>query len=1002
MGATPLSFLAQNQSCTYNLLAKDPDGDSLSYALVNANKAFNTAITYPSGYTARKPLDVFCTSFDCNLDKSAWPIDGIDIDAHTGWMGFTPLTSGQKGFMVMEITEWRKVNGTYVKVGVVRRDLFLEVIDMGNNVPKISTGKLKYYACSGQPFSLDFAISDPVYGSVKDSVKLNAYFEIPGFTMGKVGNSKNQFDAYFSTTFTKLQARSKPYILTVTATDDHCPLQLTTYKTFEIVVVPAPDAAFTATHTVCNRIKCLSSFNETDIQHSWYLYDSSNLVDSRQSLNADFEVTKPGKWYIVHQVLNTETGCLTELKDSLTVPAFSLLKPLDAWKSKYCKEEEFTLQASFTGGTAPFTYTWNNQPGISVKAFTINADTNIVLNVSDRNGCEMTFSKTLGIFQSAVYKLTDTAMCMPVSPYDLHLSNRFTLGRGVVKSTATITYAGSAGVLSNPGNGYLFKPNMPAINNFRLDFADSNTCHYSEAFKINVVQAEPTGITKPLVACSNDKPLNLDIESGCTLTDGSWVCPAGAGYVKNGFFNPEVSGAGNFQLFYSKDISGCMVRDTTQILINKAPEVAIEKISTQLLCETTADFNLKGIPGGGIWKNTATPALGSLISAPEILRQGKTENTVFYTFTDATNQCSATDSINVKVSKAVVAQIPSGEEVCEGNTVLLMPKPENVSKLNLIGNYSSVGVERYGENWIFTTSVLGKKESFPYQVKFVALPGCPDVTLPFTITVKPRPSIFVLAQPDAGCAPLNTNLSAININPNALAQNFNWNDGSGWTVNPAKRNLILTDTGVHKFEVKAELEGCFSKSETAIINVYPSPEALFTIDPSTRKATQDYPSLYFSDNSNSGASYSREWNFEKGQPGSSNRKSVLATFPKDTGVYKVTLTLNTDKGCQSVAVNYIRILPGLQFYAPNAFTPNDKGPDKNEVFRIIMDSTVSFRMTIRNRWGEILFSSNDQFAAWDGNYLGKEVPNGVYFWELEANTIYGRNILRKGVVSLIR
>jgi gliding motility-associated-like protein len=67
----------------------------------------------------------------------------------------------------------------------------------------------------------------------------------------------------------------------------------------------------------------------------------------------------------------------------------------------------------------------------------------------------------------------------------------------------------------------------------------------------------------------------------------------------------------------------------------------------------------------------------------------------------------------------------------------------------------------------------------------------------------------------------------------------------------------------------------------------------------------------------------------------------------------------------------------FQIKYPNAFTPNGDG--FNETFKPIIIGISKYKMTISNRWGEILFTSTDPEDAWDGKYNNEECPVGVYF-----------------------
>jgi len=73
----------------------------------------------------------------------------------------------------------------------------------------------------------------------------------------------------------------------------------------------------------------------------------------------------------------------------------------------------------------------------------------------------------------------------------------------------------------------------------------------------------------------------------------------------------------------------------------------------------------------------------------------------------------------------------------------------------------------------------------------------------------------------------------------------------------------------------------------------------------------------------------------------------------------------------------------LIYYIPNAFTPD--GDEYNNVFQPIFTSgfdPYDFNMLIFNRWGEVIFETNDAKVGWDGTYLGKYVKEGMYNYKI--------------------
>ena len=90
----------------------------------------------------------------------------------------------------------------------------------------------------------------------------------------------------------------------------------------------------------------------------------------------------------------------------------------------------------------------------------------------------------------------------------------------------------------------------------------------------------------------------------------------------------------------------------------------------------------------------------------------------------------------------------------------------------------------------------------------------------------------------------------------------------------------------------------------------------------------------------------------------------------------------------------------LQLLVPDAFSPNGDGI--NEVFRPVAVGVKTLHLRIFNRWGEMLYSSSDRNAGWDGTFEGKEVPPGAYLYTVEVKGIYGPTEHYKGMLYLLR
>ncbi|MBW8683878.1 CshA/CshB family fibrillar adhesin-related protein [Chitinophaga rhizophila] len=137
-------------------------------------------------------------------------------------------------------------------------------------------------------------------------------------------------------------------------------------------------------------------------------------------------------------------------------------------------------------------------------------------------------------------------------------------------------------------------------------------------------------------------------------------------------------------------------------------------------------------------------------------------------------------------------------------------------------------------------------------------------------------------------------------------------------------------------------------------------------------------------------------------PGISNTTIANPSVtPIVTTTYYVNIT--DDNNCtsrDSITVN-VAFSSGQSVYPmPSAFTPNGDG--KNDCFGLKYWGdlkTLDFR--IYNRWGTMVFSTQNSGECWDGTFKGALQPNGAYVYVIKGTTACGE-VERKGVVTLIQ
>jgi gliding motility-associated-like protein len=87
-------------------------------------------------------------------------------------------------------------------------------------------------------------------------------------------------------------------------------------------------------------------------------------------------------------------------------------------------------------------------------------------------------------------------------------------------------------------------------------------------------------------------------------------------------------------------------------------------------------------------------------------------------------------------------------------------------------------------------------------------------------------------------------------------------------------------------------------------------------------------------------------------------------------------------------------------FIPNVFSPN--GDNNNDFFTIEGDGMTNFSIKIFNRWGELIFESDDQNVSWNGNHSGKSASKGVFAYTLTYNDNSGTPQVVSGNITVIK
>ncbi len=88
-------------------------------------------------------------------------------------------------------------------------------------------------------------------------------------------------------------------------------------------------------------------------------------------------------------------------------------------------------------------------------------------------------------------------------------------------------------------------------------------------------------------------------------------------------------------------------------------------------------------------------------------------------------------------------------------------------------------------------------------------------------------------------------------------------------------------------------------------------------------------------------------------------------------------------------------------YVPTAFTPNEDPYNPNFRPKAYGD-LMEYELQVFDRWGKLMFSTDDLMTGWDGTYNGSPAQMDVYVWKLTYKSKYEEYKSRIGRVTLIR
>ena len=223
-----------------------------------------------------------------------------------------------------------------------------------------------------------------------------------------------------------------------------------------------------------------------------------------------------------------------------------------------------------------------------------------------------------------------------------------------------------------------------------------------------------------------------------------------------------------------------------------------------------------------------------------------------------------------------------------------------------------------------------------------------------------------------------------------IAPNFQSNDWHPSYIAPNQEAFSISLTVTNQF-------GCQSGISKMAIPL-PFPKANF--EQSASLLSENNALAYFNDASSNDVT---SWNWLINGANVHHGPSFYHEFT-EPGLYGIALIVKNHFGCVDTTYNELLVKPSTTLYVPNTFTPN--GDEHNQLFTpVISGSSIqqkSYLFTVFDRWGDIVFQSNQLGDGWDGKFQSLDCVQGTYTWVinyLEVNSNQQQEVV--GHVNLL-
>ena len=398
---------------------------------------------------------------------------------------------------------------------------------------------------------------------------------------------------------------------------------------------------------------------------------------------------------------------------------------------------------------------------------------------------------------------------------------------------------------------------------------------------------------------------------------------------------------------------------------------------------TTTQSSCSGNPDGTI---TITGTGGNAVYSYSLdgtnFQSGNTFNVLAGSYTITLkdgNNCLASQNVTVTLNNTVTVDAGTDETICEG-TSFLIPAVSN-------GTSFSWSPAPGLNNATILTPTASPSVTTKYYI--TATSGICTRVDSMQLFIRPAPI------PDAGpdqdiCYGRIFQLSG------AGGVSYQWSPSTYFVSAATHQNPdVKATTNISYSLMVTDVFGCRSLTPD-VVNIKVTPSVRIFAGSDTIAAMNQPLQLRVREMSNAGVT-SYTWT-----PASFLSDPTSATpIATLTADQRFIVSGTTPAGCQGSDDILVKVYKGPDIYVPSAFTPNNDG--LNDLLRPIPVGIKDFKFfRVFNRWGQLVFATQDPQRGWDGKINGASQGTGTFVWMAEAIDYKGNLVTRKGVVSIVR